>query len=476
MSAQDPVVMVSVPTAVQQRLRWKPAKDAAFRHLQQFSRLLEVYCFATGKRYERKPVDHPKKEALFVCKQCRKGRVRLRIHRKNATHYWWVVRTAATCECGSPPNRLENLRLHGLTALVGYTMEPKSDWTLLANTCFPCGYKRKKGSPERKWSISCRRKDCPGQLQIELEYINYARRYDKFRIQSAVDCCEECKQVGKQNKDGPVPVRAPHIDDRSCPLCYQEETNDWIEFPCGKPPTSPHMTCTCCLQKLVRACPSVVATNPTLMVFKPDDDPTHCYSCPFCKVAYTPRTKVIQHRVREGGVVITREVEVGSLVVIPFGYQSFDDTLPAYIETAARYDALFAQYREYEDNAGQVSVPFSVELLAELHDMAQEIVPRLRSLQQSGRFRRHEHTVLNFMDAVEHLHVNGLDVGFLFRVATEVDENQRRILMQTAYRYGWDGTENIGAHLLFRLLERNGLVEVIDLVSNDSDSDYSDAS
>ena len=113
MSEQDPFVMI--PTAMQQRLQWKPVKGAAFRRLTHFVALLEVYYFATGKRYERKPVKDPRTH--FVCDRCEKGRVGLRIHRKNAKAYWWVVQTVTTCNCGSPPELLEDLQLHGPIAL-----------------------------------------------------------------------------------------------------------------------------------------------------------------------------------------------------------------------------------------------------------------------------------------------------------------------------------------------------------------------
>ena len=69
MSEQGPVPMVSIPTAMQQRLYWKPVEGAMFRHMNQFVALLEVYSFATGKRYKRKAVRNSdkRKKATFIC-------------------------------------------------------------------------------------------------------------------------------------------------------------------------------------------------------------------------------------------------------------------------------------------------------------------------------------------------------------------------------------------------------------------------
>ena len=470
MSEQDPVPMVSIPTAMQQRLYWKPVEGAMFRHMNQFVALLEVYSFATGKRYKRKAVRNSdkRKKATFICQQCKRGRVCVCIHRQNASLSWWFVRTVIMCECGSPPlDLVENLQSHGLTALVGITVEPTCpEWHLLANACFPCGWRRKLGTPERKWDISCQREDCPGLLRVEKQYVNYARRYDKFRILSAIDCCDKCRQFGGEH--GPVPVRAPQGHDRTCPLCCQEQLQEWIQFACRQ------RICVRCLQKLVQACPSEIAKNPSLVVFDPDHNANHHYNCPFCKTAFRPQTKVVHYRY-QGGDVIAQEEEVGGLVDIPYGYQSFDTDLPAHIANITEYNDWMDLCKLYVDDAGQEAILSDLNFSAELHAMAQEIVPRLQSVRQSGRFQQYQQPILNFMEAVEYLHVHGLDIGFLWRVANEADDDQRQFLMQTAYRFGWDGTENVDVHLVFNLLQRNGLVQVIDLVNDDSDSDYSDA-
>ena len=209
-----------IPTAMQQRLQWKPVKGAAFRRLTHFLALLKVYYFVTGKRYERKPVKDPRKECNFVCHGCEKGRVGLRIHRLNAKTSWWVVQTVTTCNCGSPSKRLKDLQLHGPTALVGHEMEEKSDWQPLAHACFPHGYVRQLLT-SRTWDICCQRKQCPGCMRMQLQYVRGGRKYDRLRILSVFDCDEQCKQAGNEN--GPVPVRAPGGEDRTCLICTQDQ-------------------------------------------------------------------------------------------------------------------------------------------------------------------------------------------------------------------------------------------------------------
>ena len=427
----------------------------------------------TGKRYEKDAASSQKmKKATFVCQQCKRGRICLRTHRQNARLYWWFVRTATICDCGSPPLPLvKKLESHGLTALVGSTVEPTiPDWRLLANACFPCGWRRQHGTPRclREWDIFCERKDCPGQLHVQLQYVNHTRKYDRLHIVSAVDCCDKCKQFGSE--DGPVPVKAPQGNDRTCPLCCQEQMEGWIEFSCRQ------CICVPCLQMLVQACPSAIAKYPSLVVFDPDRKADHCYNCPFCKAAFQPRTKVVHYRY-QGGDVIVQEEEVAQLVSIPYGYQSFDTDSPAHIATVADYNGWMDQSQQYvDDTAGQDVILPDVNLPEELHAMAEEIVPRLQSVRNFSRFQQYQQDVLNFMEAVEYLHRHGSDVGFLWRVAHGVSENQRQLLMQTAYEYGWDGRGNVDVHLVFNLLERTGLVEVINLVDDDSDSELSDAS
>ena len=113
------------------------------------------------------------------------------------------------------------------------------------------------------------------------------------------------------------------------------------------------------------------------------------------------------------------------------------------------------------------AVPPAEEPIVELDDVTHENFAQLRSLREDDMFRRHQHAVLNFIEAVEYLHQHGMDDGFLRRIANEADNNQRRNLIQSAYEVGWNERDNIHMQLVFNLLERNGLVEVIDLVSDD---------
>jgi len=108
--------------------------------------------------------------------------------------------------------------------------------------------------------------------------------------------------------------------------------------------------------------------------------------------------------------------------------------------------------------------------------LSDENFGRLQGLQQSTLFQRHEHEVLNFLDAVEALHDRQLDWGFLQRVADANGNEARSQLMNTAYREGWYvAEENVDERLILVLLQRKELLELIDLVS-DSDLDKEDES
>ena len=126
--------------------------------------------------------------------------------------------------------------------------------------------------------------------------------------------------------------------------------------------------------------------------------------------------------------------------------------------------------RQAEEQARTGQLP-EQEVFGLLDALTNEEFGRLQALRQAGQFQHHHHMVLNFIDAVERLHALGMDGGFLQRVASANDENQRRNLMQGAYQIGWGGSENISQQLVINLLQRNRLVEVIDLMGiDDSDS------
>ena len=469
MSKQDATV-TKVPTALQQRLTWKPVKRAAFRQKGHFRVLFDTYCLASGKRY--KIVGDSRRTTKFICEECKQGRCSLRIRRTSATS-WWIVKKIVTCDCGKPPALLEDLKEDDLTTLVGRYVTKKSDWKLLACASFPHGYICDKSKSSDRWCISCKDVNCDGELNIELEWVGGGRKYDAFRITSAVDCSKQCKQKGGQSSI--IPVKAIQKDNEVCPLCCNEESDEWVKFPCGK------QTCRDCFEKLVQSCPSEISKRPNLSLFEPDRNPAHHHSCPFCKVAYSPQTKM-QHHVRAEKLT-ARDVKVHDLVPTSYGYQSFNPEAPAYIATETEYHAMEIQYaaylreaeanrrRESQIDAQRGHIPRE-ELQSLLDAMAWDNFERLHTLRQSGHFLRHRHMVLNFVEAIEFLYERGLDGGFLRHVANTHDENQRNDLMQNAYEGGWFGEDDISPQLVINLLQRNRLVQVIDLVSSDdSDSD-----
>jgi len=464
-----------VPTTMRQRLDWRPVEGAAFPQLREFVLLLQVYSLATGKRYDKIKVEDPQKHQLYRCRTCDEGYVLLRIERRNAHMYWWEVETVFTCDCGSPSGVVQYLREDGASALMGRTSLRTEDWELLASACFPCGFVRNRNSL-RDWDIRCQRKNCPGRMQIELQYVQGGTKYERLHVTSVVDC---------------------GCNDRSCPICTQDEFQEWIEFPCGK------RTCSTCLQQLVQSCPPAILTNPCLVVFDPDRNASHCYNCPFCKTPYVPKTELTQHRVQGRGV-ISRKVPLYQLVEIPYAYQSFDSHLPAHIPNATQYEAVRTRYTAYWNSVANerlretAVVPEPAPTSARVRRSASswaldwldcalhEVNTQLRFLRQNNSLLfEHQHAPSNFISAIEHLHQQGRDVGFLPRVAGLRDDNARYNFIQNAYRTGWEGEGNVPPSLVLDLFRRNGLIGQLDVVENwvvdlvsdsDDDSDAGDAS
>ena len=176
-------------------------------------------------------------------------------------------------------------------------------------------------------------------MNITLQYVRGGAKYDTMLVSSVIDCSTECKEVGNQN--APIVVRTPPANDRVCRLCYQDQLDEWITLPCCDDKVK---YCHDCFGKLVQSCPSSIMKEEKLVVFDPDNNADHCYNCPFCRAPYTPRTKLVQHRVQNDHVP-TLEVEVHSLITIPYAYQSFDLNLPAHIPTVAQYQALQVNYK-----------------------------------------------------------------------------------------------------------------------------------
>jgi hypothetical protein len=463
---------LQIPTALQQRLQWKPKESGVFRQLSDFNKLLEVYSFASGSRYKIAPascVKNERKERNLVCTKCPEGRIELRIQRRNATCSCWIVRRVKLCGCGKPSSLLRIVKKDDRTLLVGkYTKNPKN-WKALAHACFPAGYKKVSRSM-RYWALSCQSDDCPGRLRFKGEKYK-ERRYSILAIDCGINCSAACKARRTQSK--PIAAHSKPIEQVCCPLCYEDDLTDWIVFPCGKD------TCVECLQKLVRSCPPQLSVGaPCLERFEPNHNEKHFHECPFCKAAYRPQTQVQRHRVLPGSGTNAKitTVEVSSLVPIAYAYQSFTQSFPAFVETAAEYAQLQHQYQIFLQARRTQQRETEEDIFNIVQGLSDENFGRLQGLQQSTLFQRHEHEVLNFLDAVEALHDRQLDWGFLQRVADANGNEARSQLMNTAYREGWYvAEENVDERLILVLLQRKELLELIDLVS-DSDSDKEDES
>ena len=136
-----------------------------------------------------------------------------------------------------------------------------------------------------------------------------------------------------------VAVSVGKHNDKICPICSDDQLEEWVQFPCGK------KICRTCLEKHVQTCPLEISKFATLTVFDPDGNPLHRYSCPFCKVAYTPEMEV-QHHV-PGTVKFVQQVKVRSLVRIPFAYQSFDSNMPSHILTIDEYCTMKSHFDSF---------------------------------------------------------------------------------------------------------------------------------
>ncbi len=455
------------------RLGWKPVKHAAFRQMNHFNSLLAVYSLSSGKRYERKKDETSRKVATFNCQGCRKGRIRLQIQRRNATVYYWIVRKIIPCECGVPSDLMADLKLHDLSLLKGKHVSNMVDWRPLASACFPAGYTCDSSKSVRHWFISCKTTNCNGEINIERLYTKTG--YGAFHVLSATNCSEECQQAHDTTTN--VLARQKKKSDTACMVCYEDELDEYFDL-CEKG----HTVCRACLQGLVDSCPPELKKSPTLVQFQPGTNPDHYWQCPSCRKHYTPQTKIAHYYWsgdRRYDPPNTQKIEVHKLVIIPYGFQSFSANLPAHIATASDYrDMEKEQYTAYlhrrqqdairESGRAAARTPHRVRRFA-LRDS--DTVRRLQALRRSGVFVQHHHAVLNFIDAIEDLFDRNEDGGFLQQVAGAHTDLQRIRLMQRAYVTGWGGEGNISAALIVSLLERKGLVEVIDLIGGSESDD-----
>jgi len=466
-------VEAGVVTAMQQRLQWKPVEGAVFRQMKEFNSLLNVFSLKTGKQYQRMPASVPekeRKEANFMCGECRKGCIRLQIQRQNQRVSWWIVRQVESCKCGVPSPVVEDLKAGDTTVLKGRRVAPVSQWKLLAHACFPAGYYNHNKQSSRRQRITCNGEGCPGTMEIEKQWTKGG--YNAFDIVSMVECSVECKYAGKNGTR--TALRLVRPDDSSCPICCSNLLrNPWIEFPCGQ------QACCVCLRRLVESCPAAILRETGVVIFDPTHNAKHCYDCPFCKTPYYPWTKLQLHRRNTNDIVVSSEESVENLVGTPYAYQSFDPTgLPARIATPAdlpRVEARYVEFlheREAERRRQEQAPPTAEEVWEFLLTLSNADHGRLQALRQAGLFVRHPLPVLNFLEAVEALHDRHLDFGFLERVADAHDVNERYQMMLVAYETGWAGEGHFDDRLIVNLLQRKNLLEVIDLVS-DNESERS---
>jgi hypothetical protein len=177
----------------------------------------------------------------------------------------------------------------------------------------------------------------------------------------------------------------------------------------------------------------------------------------------------------KAATVSSTDVMVRDLVSIPYAYQSFNTTdLPSHV-TKANYENVSQQYSIFVEERRasafrQHSRDSLVEVLRSLPDNGFE---RLRALEQSVCFNTYAHDVLNFLEAVEYLHVHKLDSGFLQRVADakafgdeeddDGNDNSRAGMMRHAYEHGWYRGGEVDDRLVVMLLVKLELVEVVHL-------------
>jgi len=346
-----PAPPVVRPSALQKHLQWEPLEGAVFRKTDFLARL-DLYCFVSGKKYDRVLVHNPQEELNFFCSECNQGRIHLELRHDNPSSYGWIVTRAQICDCGDPPPKLHGLKADGVSALVGEGGWKLSDWDQLAYACFPYGYLCDSMTSTRSWCISCKRKDCDGEINIELHRVKDGPQYAEFCILSTVDCSDYCQKIGQEH-------------DKSCTICCDEKLEEWVHLPCCS-----QYTCRFCLQKIVETGPPELMKHPYLLVvFRPYQNPAHRYRCPFCMTGFTPSTK-IQHCVREESHVAKHEVEVRHLATVPYAYQSLDPDVPAHIATEADF-ALMSEchaefLRQFEEEARIETAPTRESIIASL--------------------------------------------------------------------------------------------------------------
>jgi len=444
---------------------------AAFRTLEAFKAQLDVYSFACGRRYERRhdeSIDH-RKEAFYSCVKCYDaGVIQLQIERRNQSTYSWIVEYICKCRCkGTPSPLVDRLINSGPTALKNQIVGTRDDWKMIANVCFPAGYINGREA-SNGWSIRCKREDCPGRITVRVSHKRGYGGKNKLSVDSVLDCCQDCKLFGR---DTPIVVmqKARPSELGTCLICYEENLLRWVQMPCGKE------TCYDCLKKLVHSCPEEIKRLHDLVIFNPGRDPTHYYTCPFCRVPYYPATMVDTHsRVLNRGFTVntvTEEKRVDQVVDTPYSYQSFDLNSQQASVTEQEYPAVMERYQQYLRRGPERTTLESIQ--EQLPHVDNTNFGRLRVLQQSGLFNGHINDMIDFVNACAFLHDCGLDSGFLWRVAGANGLNTRLELMRDAFHGGWDVDgifySSFCDQLVVSCLLRKNMVEVVELDDNDGD-------
>ena len=477
-----------IPTAIEQRLEWKPTVGrVVFRTKSDFLGLVNSYMFATGKRYTRDPTQEKNRRRVVLrCNGCEEGRLEIHhVHTSRANH--WCLMGWELCECQSAavPAVLGALKKEGVLSLANQNdVVETRDWELLASACFPAGYSASgPGKSVRMRPCRCSRKGCPGMVELRVKRRGNSLDDDgPVHVQNVVECSQQCKEMGNSRKQT-IPAPDPPTEEVCCELCYDtDEPSEWYRFKCGK-----HV-CRDCLGKLVATCPQEIAqSRGSLVVFAPEKyGKKHSHICPYCRDPYYPLSKLVKST--KGGPQgpdswSYEEVRLESVIPTAFAYQSFSESLadtkscPARLSaeqlkaakdlpaalTAQKYRdvalPLYRIFRVAEAEARGSPDPLQT-VLGVLRAVEADGYQRLHILKQSNACRRHRHPVLNFLDAVELLHDQNLDYGYLQRVADAATEKERRLLINEAYVNGYQGTGSVDYHLVVALLLEKKLVEV----------------
>jgi len=474
-----------VTTAMQRRVDWVPARGMAFRCIEDFEAQLDVYMYVRGLRYKKLGAGYGGPHVVhFYCPNCKNGEGGLVLlgfqQPPNRSTNPWNVTYVRECKClaHTPWPWVDQLKEKGSAALENQIVGAAEDWKLLANVCFPGGYKCMGGSEDGVgWTVVCRRQGCRGKITMAATNKRNYTGERPLRIGNVVDCCQQCKDKACEWIDT-LTAGGKQKEPPTCPLCYKENLQFWVRMPCKKE------ICIGCLENLVHSCPDEIKRVEDVVVFRPGEDPKHYYTCPFCRVPYYPTTELTMcigsgdEQNNQACAAVPMEetievpVQVESMVKAPYAYQSFDDSAGRKASvTREEFDIVVEEYKQYLEKERQQAAGNSTgDVTVGLDEIDNSDFGRLRALRQTGQFAQHATDMLNFLHACEFLHDGGLDDGFLRQVAAADGPGARYVLMRAAYMGGWSrigGDRAIVDSDMVALLLRRGLMEVIDLVEDD---------